>query len=111
MDWPSKLLAPATSPARETCRRRQSTELLLRRVFAPPRVLRPGDFQVVSVVYGIVPRMMINEIDGVDWESMGHAYGPASDVPGWLRGMVSADPGVREEAFSDFYSFSSLLRP
>ncbi|MFD3798423.1 HEAT repeat domain-containing protein [Streptomyces californicus] len=48
--------------------------------------------------------MMINEIDGVDWESMGHAYGPASDVPGWLKGMASADPGVREEAFSAFYS-------
>ncbi|MFE3676101.1 HEAT repeat domain-containing protein [Streptomyces griseus] len=46
--------------------------------------------------------MMINEIDGVDWGSMGHAYGPASDVPGWLKGMASADPGVREEAFSDF---------
>ncbi|MEU0309107.1 HEAT repeat domain-containing protein [Streptomyces cyaneofuscatus] len=48
--------------------------------------------------------MMINEIDSVDWESMGHAYGPASDVPGWLRGMASADPGVRDEAFSDFYN-------
>ncbi|MER6696169.1 HEAT repeat domain-containing protein [Streptomyces fimicarius] len=48
--------------------------------------------------------MMINEIDGVDWESMGHAYGPASDVPGWLRGMSSADPEVRDEAFSDFYN-------
>ncbi|MFB6668262.1 HEAT repeat domain-containing protein [Streptomyces parvus] len=48
--------------------------------------------------------MMINEFDGVDWESMGHAYGPASDVPGWLKGMASADPGVRDKAFSDFYS-------
>ncbi|MFJ5741044.1 HEAT repeat domain-containing protein [Streptomyces microflavus] len=47
--------------------------------------------------------MMINEIDGVDWESMGHAYGPASGVPGWLRGMASADPGVRDEAFNNFY--------
>ncbi|EGE39515.1 hypothetical protein SACT1_0097 [Streptomyces sp. ACT-1] len=52
--------------------------------------------------FGIVPRMMINEIDGVDWGSMSHAYGPASDVPGWLKGMASADPGVREEAFSGF---------
>lgn len=59
---------------------------------------------MVSVLFGIVPRMMINEIDGVDWESMGHAYGPASDVPGWLRGMASTDPGVRDEAFSHFYS-------
>lgn len=59
---------------------------------------------MVSVLFGIVPRMMINEIDGVDWESMGHAYGPASDVPGWLKRMASADPGVRNEAFSGFYN-------
>lgn len=52
---------------------------------------------------GIVPRMMINEIDSVDWESMGHAYGPASGVPGWLRGMASVDPGTRDEAFNNFY--------
>ncbi|MGQ4490263.1 HEAT repeat domain-containing protein [Streptomyces sp. SAS_281] len=48
--------------------------------------------------------MTINEIDSVDWASMSHAYGPASDVPGWLRGMVSPESGVRDEAFSDFYS-------
>lgn len=76
----------------------------LRGSFAPPCVLPRRDFGVVSVLFGIVPRMMINEIDGVDWESMGHAYGPASDVPGWLRGMASADPGARNEAFSDFYN-------
>ncbi|MGZ2362320.1 HEAT repeat domain-containing protein [Streptomyces sp. 372A] len=48
--------------------------------------------------------MTINEIDSVNWASMSHAYGPASDVPGWLRGMVSPESGVRDEAFSDFYS-------
>ncbi|MFE4693331.1 HEAT repeat domain-containing protein [Streptomyces sp. NPDC056749] len=47
---------------------------------------------------------MINEMDSVDWKSMGHAYGPAGDVPGWLTGMTSADPGVRDEAFSHFYN-------
>ncbi|MGV9581152.1 HEAT repeat domain-containing protein [Streptomyces sp. NPDC003509] len=47
---------------------------------------------------------MISELDSVGWESMGHASGPAGDVPGWLTGMASADPGVRNQAFSHFYS-------
>ncbi|MFC8492036.1 HEAT repeat domain-containing protein [Streptomyces sp. NPDC057235] len=46
---------------------------------------------------------MINDLDKTDWASLGHAYGPAEDVPGWLRGMVSPDPAVREKAFSRFY--------
>ncbi|MFI7011288.1 HEAT repeat domain-containing protein [Streptomyces sp. NPDC050145] len=45
---------------------------------------------------------MINDLDGVDWASMSHAYGPAVEVPDWLRAMVSPDPEVREKAFSDF---------
>lgn len=57
----------------------------------------------MSVVFGIVP-CMISELDSVGWESMGHASGPAGDVPGWLTGMASADPGVRNQAFSHFYS-------
>ncbi|KOX28630.1 hypothetical protein ADL06_13695 [Streptomyces sp. NRRL F-6491] len=46
---------------------------------------------------------MINDVDSVDWASLGHAYGAADDVPGWLRGMVSPDPDVRKEAFGSFY--------
>ncbi|MGW9448577.1 HEAT repeat domain-containing protein [Streptomyces sp. NPDC055632] len=46
---------------------------------------------------------MINDLDRTDWASLGHAYGPADDVPGWLRGMVSPDPAIREKAFSRFY--------
>ncbi|MFI0811866.1 HEAT repeat domain-containing protein [Streptomyces echinatus] len=46
---------------------------------------------------------MINELDAVDWSSMSHAYGPADDVPVWLREMVSADSGTRETAFGNFY--------
>ncbi|MFE6782142.1 HEAT repeat domain-containing protein, partial [Streptomyces sp. NPDC057680] len=46
---------------------------------------------------------MINDLDSIDWASLGHAYGPADDVPGWLRGMVSPDPEVRKEAFGNFY--------
>ncbi|WP_327180368.1 HEAT repeat domain-containing protein (plasmid) [Streptomyces sp. NBC_01335] len=47
---------------------------------------------------------MINDLDRTDWASLGHAYGKADDVPGWLRGMVSPDPDVRGEAFGNFYS-------
>jgi hypothetical protein len=46
---------------------------------------------------------MINDLDRTDWASLRHAYGAADDVPGWLRGMVSPDPAVREEAFGNFY--------
>ncbi|MFD9124879.1 HEAT repeat domain-containing protein [Kitasatospora sp. NPDC059571] len=49
---------------------------------------------------------MINNregIDRVDWSSMGHAYGPADEVPLWLEQMASPDPDVRERAFSSFY--------
>lgn len=47
---------------------------------------------------------MINNLEGVDWSSMGHAYGPADEVPLWLAQMASPDPDVRERAFSSFYS-------
>ncbi|MFB7312585.1 HEAT repeat domain-containing protein [Streptomyces sp. NPDC056192] len=46
---------------------------------------------------------MINDLESIDWASLGHAYGAAGDVPGWLRGMVSPDPDVRKEAFGNFY--------
>ncbi|MEV7523545.1 HEAT repeat domain-containing protein [Streptomyces sp. NPDC091371] len=48
-------------------------------------------------------RCVINELEAIDWSSMNHAYGPAGDVPLWLRDMRSADPVVREKAFSAFY--------
>ncbi|MFF4922473.1 HEAT repeat domain-containing protein [Kitasatospora sp. NPDC001261] len=47
---------------------------------------------------------MTNNLDSVDWSSMGHAYGPADEVPLWLEQMASPDPDVRERAFSRFYS-------
>ncbi|MFG2298334.1 HEAT repeat domain-containing protein [Streptomyces sp. NPDC048603] len=50
---------------------------------------------------------MINNLEGVDrvdWSSMGHAYGPADEVPLWLKQMASSNPDVRERAFSSFYS-------
>ncbi|WP_134734083.1 hypothetical protein [Amycolatopsis nivea] len=37
-------------------------------------------------------------LDEIDWAGMKHAYGPATDVPDLLRGLVSPDPVVRERA-------------
>ncbi|MFI2757433.1 hypothetical protein ACH5A3_00940 [Streptomyces echinatus] len=39
-----------------------------------------------------------------DWGTLGHAYGPADDIPGLLRAMESADAGVREEAMEELVS-------
>ncbi|CAN3977459.1 hypothetical protein KPATCC21470_0082 [Kitasatospora purpeofusca] len=50
-----------------------------------------------------IVRDMINNLEDVDWSSMGHAYGSAEEVPLWLERMASPDPEVREEAFSSFY--------
>ncbi|MFH8628019.1 HEAT repeat domain-containing protein [Streptomyces vietnamensis] len=47
---------------------------------------------------------MIDDVESIDWAAMGHAYGPASDIPAWLRDMTSPDPEIREKAFSNFYS-------
>ncbi|WNI22448.1 HEAT repeat domain-containing protein [Streptomyces sp. ITFR-16] len=46
---------------------------------------------------------MFAGIDEVDWASMEHAYGPADDVPGLLRGLASADPAEREGALDGMY--------
>lgn len=46
---------------------------------------------------------MFAGIDEVDWTSMEHAYGPADDVPGLLRGLASADPAEREQALDGMY--------
>ncbi|MFG2761393.1 HEAT repeat domain-containing protein [Streptomyces wuyuanensis] len=47
---------------------------------------------------------MFTGMDEVDWASMGHAYGPADDVPGLLRGLASADPAEREAALDGMYT-------
>ncbi|MEU9860994.1 PBS lyase [Streptomyces sp. NPDC047971] len=46
---------------------------------------------------------MLTGIEEVDWASLGHAYGPADDVPGLLRGLASADPAERETALDAMY--------
>ncbi|MEU2433835.1 HEAT repeat domain-containing protein [Streptomyces sp. NPDC007861] len=47
---------------------------------------------------------MFTGIDEVDWASLGHAYGPADDVPGLLRGLASPDPVEREAALDGMYA-------
>ncbi|MFG2648829.1 HEAT repeat domain-containing protein [Streptomyces sp. NPDC048436] len=46
---------------------------------------------------------MFAGIDDIDWASMNHAYGDASDVPDLLRGLASADPAEREVALDGMY--------
>jgi HEAT repeat protein len=40
---------------------------------------------------------MLEGLDNLDWASLRHAYGEATDVPGLLRALLSPDPKVREE--------------
>ncbi|MFE0134885.1 HEAT repeat domain-containing protein [Streptomyces sp. NPDC059037] len=47
--------------------------------------------------------MAFTEIDDIDWASMVHAYGDASDVPRLLRGLASADPEERDIALDGMY--------
>ncbi|GLF94643.1 hypothetical protein SYYSPA8_10120 [Streptomyces yaizuensis] len=46
---------------------------------------------------------MFGGIDEVDWATLGHAYGPADDVPELLRGLASADAVEREAALDGMY--------
>lgn len=66
-----------------------------------PRADAP--YRPLSVPSGrVLP--VIDQLDCIDWSSMTHAYGPAADVPAWLRAMGSTDPEVRTRALGDFYS-------
>ncbi|MEU6726529.1 HEAT repeat domain-containing protein [Nonomuraea wenchangensis] len=42
-------------------------------------------------------------IDAIDWASLTHAYGLATDVPGLLRALTSHDPQVRQAALEEIY--------
>src|SRR5262245_11413745 len=41
---------------------------------------------------------MFAGLDDVDWASMHHAYGPATDLPDLLRGLLAGDAQAREIA-------------
>ncbi|MFF9146758.1 PBS lyase [Streptomyces sp. NPDC014861] len=46
---------------------------------------------------------MLTGIEEVDWASLGHAYGPADDVPALLRALASPDPAERETGLDGMY--------
>ncbi|MEU2555065.1 HEAT repeat domain-containing protein [Streptomyces sp. NPDC013313] len=46
---------------------------------------------------------MFSGIDEVDWASLRHACGSARDVPGWLRGLASADAAERQTALDGMF--------
>jgi HEAT repeat protein len=47
---------------------------------------------------------MLEKLDEVDWSSLGHAYGAASDVPGLIRALTSERHEDRQEAWRILYS-------
>jgi hypothetical protein len=38
---------------------------------------------------------MLENLDQVDWDRLTHAYGPAGEVPGWIRELTSDHAAVR----------------
>jgi HEAT repeat protein len=46
---------------------------------------------------------MLEKLDSIDWSSLSHAYGEASDVPDIIRALASDDPETREEAISELH--------
>lgn len=47
---------------------------------------------------------MLGNLDAIDWKSLTHAYGEASDVPKLIRALVSDHPGKREGALDALFS-------
>ncbi|MDC0674178.1 HEAT repeat domain-containing protein [Nannocystis radixulma] len=47
---------------------------------------------------------MLGNLDAIDWKSLRHAYGEASDVPKLIRALVSDHPGKREGALDALFS-------
>ena len=42
---------------------------------------------------------MLEGLDKIEWDKLGHAYGPAEDVPDLIRDLASPDEGVRNDAW------------
>ena len=42
---------------------------------------------------------MLEGLERIDWGRLTHAYGPAGEVPGWIRELTSDDAAVRKRAF------------
>ena len=46
---------------------------------------------------------MLENLDKIEWQSLNHAYGEASDVPGLIRALASRDKEVREATIYELY--------
>ena len=62
----------------------------------------------MSVAAGIVDAVsggdLLAGLEEIDWAGLRHAYGPAGDVPGLLRALVSESPAERRRAVHGLYS-------
>ena len=47
--------------------------------------------------------VVLEGLDDVPWQSLHHAYGEATDVPGRLRALLAEDPEVRRAALYDLF--------
>jgi hypothetical protein len=47
---------------------------------------------------------MLDELDGVPWESLRHAFGPATNVPARLRALGSRDSDMRKDALKELFA-------
>jgi HEAT repeat protein len=47
---------------------------------------------------------MLEGLDRVNWQDLGHAYGPAEDVPELIRALAADDPQERQNARSHLWS-------
>jgi HEAT repeat protein len=61
----------------------------------------------MSVAAGIVDAMSGGDalagLEEIDWAGLRHAYGPAGDVPGLLRGLAIGSPADRQHALDTLY--------
>lgn len=46
---------------------------------------------------------MLERLDEINWASLSHAYGEATDVPDLIRQLAAADSGTRQEAIYALY--------
>lgn len=46
---------------------------------------------------------MLERLDSIDWASLNHAYGAATDVPQLLRSLLSADPKEWEQTIHELF--------
>ena len=47
---------------------------------------------------------MLERLDEIDWSTLVHAYGEASDVPGLIRALVSPDAEERDSAYGELFA-------